>query len=273
MCRGHRRTLSRTWFSLLSCGFRSLTSALEAWGQAPLPRSPQYSVCHTFLPSLSLSGHRCSFINLRVRHWAALPLTDLSTQAFVPFSRWPQMEPRVSVPCLLDLLCSPWVWAETIYSITLVWALVMFFQQGYLGRIPRFGHINPPLLKSRWSTLWWGTRPLGQSPCSCCRSPCTQNLTPRCACCRNGRGFPGQAAGTPAPLPQALCRHSASPSPCAWEPGLPVRVAWGTSWNCVTPSLSLCPVYPGKFFSWVTISQVFIETSNIKNLLNRDGLR
>lgn len=62
----------------------------------------------------------------------------------------------------------------------------MLFWQEYL----RGCYVNPPLLTSRWSTLWWGTRLPSLSPCSCCLSPYTRGLKPQCACSTNGRKLP-----------------------------------------------------------------------------------
>lgn len=59
VCRGHQRTLSRSRFSLLPCGFRRLNSVHEAFAQ----KSAVFNV-HTFLPfSLDIG---VVFINLKV---------------------------------------------------------------------------------------------------------------------------------------------------------------------------------------------------------------
>lgn len=44
-----------------------------------------------------------------------------------------------------------------------------------------------PFPLSRWSTLWWRTLPLCQSPCSSCLSPCIPNPKLQCACSTNGK--------------------------------------------------------------------------------------
>jgi hypothetical protein len=109
----------------------------------------------------------------------------------------------------------------------------MLFWQEYL----RGCYVNPPLLTSRWSTLWWGTRLPSLSPCSCCLSPYTRGLKPQCACSTNGRKLPPCTG-----LWESLLRLSFSHALCGgtvepiglstWEPSPLRHVAWGKSWYC-----------------------------------------
>lgn len=112
----------------------------------------------------------------------------------------------LSLQCLMChtfLVISPLLWpmCSLVNHGLLHWAALpltdcmLFFCRNILRGYYVLCHVNPPLLKSRWNTLWWGTRLLGLSPCSCCLSPYTQGLKPQCACCTNGRKTPAQAFG------------------------------------------------------------------------------